>query len=253
MPIKNVLPFLLFPLLLQGQPALPWFYYQVGDTLTVIAKSGLTIREGSSKESKKIGTAEFGQKLIAKSGFEGSEVIEHRAGSWLKIKYGNLEGYVFSGFVTTLKIPDFEMDKLECSNLAWFEKMARSNVDALVCKGEKVYKGFDLDGKDWGTSNWEIYGDETIIRHVLGYEYEDLIIESTTINMNEVLNILEAYIEKIKKKCPDEFYMKEGNKLGIDIKHDEKGHIKSIQCYQMEFTAERAINKTIIRLRLWDL
>ncbi len=255
MQIKNILiAMLFFPLSLYGQySSHPWFYFEMGDTLTVIAKSGLSLREGGSSESRKIETIPFGKGIIAFGNYEGREEIENRSGSWVKVKYKNLEGYVFSGYVTKLKVPNFDVDKLDCHNLAWFEQFVRENVDTLSCKGKKLYKGFDLDGKDWGSSNWEMFTDETVIYHSFGYESEDLIIESTEINMNDVLNLLEFYIEKIKKKCPDYYYMKEGKKLQIDVKKDNEGYIKTIECFDINFIAEKSIYKTVIRLNLWNL
>jgi hypothetical protein len=137
--------------------------------------------------------------------------------------------------------------------LAWFENLIRANVDTLIYKGKNLYKGFDLDGKDWSVSNWEIFRDETVICHLFGYENEDLIIESTEISMNDVMNLLEFYIDQLKKNCPDASYAKEENGLSIEVKTDYRGRIKSIQCFDLHFVAEKSIHKVIIRLNLWNL
>lgn len=250
---KFLFPFIFFPIILSGQySSYPWFYFDQGDTLTVSAKSGLKLRDSSSFDSEIIGFIPFGKSVIANGNYVRREVVENRNGSWLNVKYGELEGYIFSGFVTKLKIPEFGKEDLNCWNLQWFEKLIRENVDSLVCQGQKTYKGFDPDGKDWGGSNWEIFSDETVIYHLFGYETEDLLIESRVLNMNDILNLLEAYIDKVKEKCPKEQFTEEGSSLEIKVKLDEEGYIKTIECLQMSFIAEKSIHKTIIRLNLWN-
>ena len=254
MQVRNlILQFLFFPIILTGQySSYPWFYFEIGDTLTVSAKSGLKLRDSSSVDSKVIALIPFRKSLIVSGNYVGREVFENRNGSWLKVNYGHLEGFVFSGFITKLKIPEFGAEDLRCWNLEWFEKFIRANVDSLVCQGQKSDKGFDPDGKDWGKSNWEIFTDETVISHVWGYESEDLIIESSELNMNDILNLLEVYIDRIKEKCPTAGFMEGGNNLEIEVKLDNEGYIKTIKCLPMSFIAERSIYKTIIRLNLWN-
>lgn len=241
-----LLPFLLFPLMIQGQ----YFYYEIGDTLTVTAKSGLSLRDSSSVHSTKVGVIPFGQKVIAASTPIGRDVFSHRSGHWIKVNYGNQEGYVFSGFLTKLKIPEFEIEELSCYNLEWFENLIRANVDTLLCEGNRLYKGFDPD-KGGGSSDWEMYSNETIINHTTSYESYDLVIESNQITMNDILNLLEFYTEQLKKKCSDAYYLREGDiPLRIDVKKDNNKGIKSIECYQLYFSAEKTIGKIIIILNI---
>lgn len=242
---------LLLSCTLQGQ-----FYYEIGDTLTVVAKSGLHLRDSSSSTSLKLGIVPFGGKVIAQGFYEGGYYeFGNRTGRWLKVKYKGLTGYVFSGFVTTLKIPVLDFAELEdgCYQLGWFEKLIRNNVDSLVYKGDNTYKGFDQDSKDWSRSLWEIYSDETIISHLFWYESEELIIESSQIGMNDILNIVEYYISKVKEKCADYPMLNEEEKEpDLNILRDEYGRIKSIECRHLKFLAEKSRYKTSIRVILWE-
>ena len=254
--LNIIIVILLFTQSLVGQYAShPWFYFEVGDTLTVVAASGLNLRDTSSAESNKVGVIPFGGKIIALGNYDGiEEEFGNRKGNWLKVKYENLVGYVFSGFVTNLKVPAFALEEdPNINDLVWFEKFARTNVDTLACKGERLYKGFDEDGKDWHKSLWEIFTDETEIYHSFGYESEDLIIESTEINMNDVLNLLEYCIGQIQKTKPDEHSLEEGRSLQIDVKKDSQGNVKTIECTRLNFFAENNFHKTTIRVNLIDL
>lgn len=227
----------------------PWFYFEIGDTLTVIAPSGVNLRDSSAAAADKIAVIPFGQVVIAQSHYEGRDEFENRKGSWMRVKYGDREGYLFSGFLTRMRVPAFNTDELDCYYLTWFERFFRVNADSLVYEGSTTYEGFDPDGKDWGASNWEAFSDETVIKHYTGYEYKDLILESTEITMNDVLNLLEYYVAQLKANCPATYYRQEGNSLGIEVKKDFRGWIKRIECYQIEFVAERTVDKVAIRLR----
>lgn len=242
---------LFLPCTLQGQ-----FYYEIGDTLTVAAKSGLHLRDSSTSTSSKIGIVPFGGKVIAHSLYEGGyDEFDNRMGRWLKVKYKGLTGYVFSGFVTKLNVPVLDFTALEdgCYHLGWIEKLIRINVDSLVYKGDNTYKGFDQDGKDWRRSHWEIYSDETIISHLFSYESEELIIESSKIGMNDILNVVEYYSSKMKEKCTDYPTLNEEEKeLDLNILRDEYGRIKSIECLHLKFKAEKSLYKTTVKVLLWE-
>lgn len=247
----------LFPLLLfvfsqitHAQYAFsPWFYFQPGDTLTVAAKSGLNIRAGTSPDAKKIATVPFGQPIVALGMYENMEYeIQDRKGSWFKVKYGKTEGYVFSGFVTDKNIPVLKAEDNGDDHPSWFEKFVRANVDTLVYKGSRLKKGFDEDGKDWEGIDWEVYSDETIINQVGTYERIDLVVETTQISVNDILNLLEHQIELV-------IAQNKGNDLDLDrlkivIKKGDDGHIHTIDCPGMEFTAHVFDRKIIITVNL---
>lgn len=200
----------------------------------------------------KIISIPFGEQVISKSLYQDYGVFDERAGGWIKVKYKAYEGYIFSGFITKLKIPSFDINQLDCGYLTWFENLIRENVDSLICAGIKEYNGFDGDGKDWTVSEWELFNNETEIYYFSGYESRSLIIESRIISMNDILNLLDFYIDQMITKCPEIYGYKVENRPEIKIsKHGE--HIFEISCPTMRFYSQESLNKVIIKLSLLDL
>jgi Bacterial SH3 domain len=87
--------------LVYGQPN-----YKEGDTLAVFSWSGLNIRQSPSTKSMRTNKIKFGEKIIVTEVLSNADTIEHRAGNWVKISSNNGVGYVFDGFLSSLKIPN---------------------------------------------------------------------------------------------------------------------------------------------------
>lgn len=79
------------------------------ESFTVLAKSGVNIRKEPNSNSQKIGTLAFGTIVEAEIDYEKdikfnykykhfTEIIEGKQGFWVKISYGKVEGFIFSGF-----------------------------------------------------------------------------------------------------------------------------------------------------------
>lgn len=76
---------------------------------TILAKSGLNVRKAPSSTSEKVASLPFGTVVDADIDYETdigyngrythvSEVIEGKQGFWMRISYGKVQGYIFSGF-----------------------------------------------------------------------------------------------------------------------------------------------------------
>lgn len=76
---------------------------------TILSKSGLNVRKEPNSKSEKVASLPFGTVVDAEISFETdidyigkylhhSEIIEGKKGFWMKIKYGSITGYIFSGF-----------------------------------------------------------------------------------------------------------------------------------------------------------
>ena len=76
---------------------------------TILSKSGLNVRKEPNTKSEKVASLPFGTVVDAEISFETdidyigkylhhSEIIEGKKGFWMKIKYGSITGYIFSGF-----------------------------------------------------------------------------------------------------------------------------------------------------------
>lgn len=69
-------------------------------TAKVNAASGLTLRANPSSNSKQVALLDDKTEVIVLDKNGPTETIEGKKGNWYKIKSGNDEGYVFSGFLT---------------------------------------------------------------------------------------------------------------------------------------------------------
>lgn len=79
------------------------------EPFTILAKSGLNVRKAPSATSEKVASLPFGTVVDADIDYETdigdngrythvSEVIEGKQGFWMRISYGKVQGYIFSGF-----------------------------------------------------------------------------------------------------------------------------------------------------------
>lgn len=68
-------------------------------TAKVNAASGLTLRAKPSSDSKQVALLDHKSEVIVLDKNGPAETIEGKKGNWYKIKSGNDEGYVFSGFL----------------------------------------------------------------------------------------------------------------------------------------------------------
>lgn len=88
--------------------------YKAGDKLTVLAKSGLSLRSNPNSQGKKKSTLPFGTVVTVEA--EGFKVTPHHVeefkgfvikGHWVKVKSNGEEGWVFDGYLSHLKVsPD---------------------------------------------------------------------------------------------------------------------------------------------------
>ncbi len=85
--------------------------YKVGDELTVLAKSGLTLRSAAGTTGKKKTNLPFGTRVTVLA--DGYKTVKHSvtefkgyniSGYWVKVKAGVEEGWVFDGYLSHLKV-----------------------------------------------------------------------------------------------------------------------------------------------------
>jgi len=231
----------------------PWtlFDYTIGDSLQVLAKSGLTLRDSASMNGKKITAMPFGSIVVGLSTLTHWEVNGDRPGAWLEVSYNGQKGYAFSGFLTSLTIPAIQPSDLSIDHMIWFETIARANADSLIYKGHNLFVGFDQDGKDQSNANWEIYKDGTLLNYVSGYEETYLIIESYEFTLNDILNLLEYYTDILNAKYFDPTGQDVKNRAKINVIREGQS-IKRIECGRMdiEFTAENISPKNFISFKI---
>ncbi|HMU02743.1 MAG TPA: SH3 domain-containing protein, partial [Saprospiraceae bacterium] len=80
--------------------------YAINDTMYVYAFNGLNIREQQNMKAKVIEKIDFGQKVeiigIAENPNDNIIVIESLKGNWVRVKYNNMIGYAFDGYLSKL-------------------------------------------------------------------------------------------------------------------------------------------------------
>ena len=86
--------------------------YQKGDTLFVLAKSGLNLRSTPNAKSDVISTLPYGSKITvledtsyrrdAITEFESSEGKLTFQGNWIKVSHAQQSGYIFDGYLSHL-------------------------------------------------------------------------------------------------------------------------------------------------------
>jgi hypothetical protein len=118
--------------------------YKAGDQLTVLAKSGLSLRASAGANGKKKSNLPFGSVVTVLA--EGlrtvpNSVVEFKGytikGFWVKVKAGSEEGWVFDGYLSKLKVnSDLEAEGMSAD---------RDIFDALYSqssprKGDRKYR-----------------------------------------------------------------------------------------------------------------
>jgi hypothetical protein len=237
------------PFFAYGQFPQTLFDYAIGDSLQVLAKSGLTLRDSASMNGKKITAMPFGSTVVVLSPMCKWEVNGDRMGGWLQVSYNGHTGYAFSGFLTSLKIPALKPSDISADHMIWFETIARANTDSLIYKGNTLFEGVDQDEKERSNSNWEIFRDGTLLNYVSSYEETYLTIESYEITLNDILNLLEYYTDILNEKYFDQPGEEPKYRATINIIRNGSA-IKRIECERMHFSAENFNPKNFIRFKI---
>lgn len=84
-----------------------WPTFGFGLEGIVIVKSGVILRETPSADSARVGKIPFNGKVQVVKRTSYEEEIEGIRGAWLQVKFRELDGYVFGGFVREIE-PDDE-------------------------------------------------------------------------------------------------------------------------------------------------
>lgn len=107
-----------------NQINLAQIYYYNGDSLHVWAEGGLFMRETADLKGKKITLIPYGSKILFESYYEHKTNVEipffknnsslklgykncsdyKQKGIWIKVKYNNYQGFVFSGFISRFPV-----------------------------------------------------------------------------------------------------------------------------------------------------
>ncbi len=79
-----------------------------GDTLHVLAVSGLNLRATPEPAGKVIATVPYGGRVSVLEVTAREHLAENIKGRWIRARAGGKEGYVFDGFLSRLPAPDIK-------------------------------------------------------------------------------------------------------------------------------------------------
>lgn len=98
-------------------------YYQNGDTLNVVATSGLRLRTSPGSNAGTIRVLEFGEEVIVKNTFGFDSTYQDKSGwftgNWISVSAGQVSGFVFDGFLSKLPLPNHENELCMESSLSF--------------------------------------------------------------------------------------------------------------------------------------
>ena len=208
--------------------------YSIGDTLSIFTKSGLNLRKLPNKESEIITKINFGNKLQIAELTINNETIEGRNGNWIKVKYEDKEGYLFSGYLTKLQVNKIDISKFVCYEhygfLSWIESIIKE--EELINSRERRFGYNNIDYKSGETITWEFYSKGTVVTTNFGYENYLYTVETFEITLNDCLNYLDYYLYITNSKCLND---KNYWKPKLDIKKNQNGVIYRVLCEEMGF------------------
>ncbi len=94
--------------------------YSIGEELFVVANSGLKLRSEPDFDAKVIAIMDFGemvQILTDSVAWHRYDRVEWLDGHWVYVDYGGVRGYAFDGFLSTVPMPFFGYDAVDCEDL----------------------------------------------------------------------------------------------------------------------------------------
>jgi Bacterial SH3 domain len=220
--------------------------YSEGDTLNVVAMSGLKLREKGNLNSKAISSMKFADKVIVlrvrPNEVTEKEIVEGFSGIWIKVKYGTSEGYAFDGFLSSLPILKSKYEKNdnesgEQSYLYMLELILKDYLNKEFYPVQEVIKYSNgIDGEQASSFIMQKLNKGLTMIKSGGWESGGFELQMTNTRLSEIKNLLIQIGNNGIKT--DEFY----KKLKVNIsKISEKG-INIQDLYQIDDFNIKIIN-----------
>jgi hypothetical protein len=200
--------------------------YAVGDGLVVAANSGLRLRIHPNKTAPTIKVLEYNDPVIVQStnDFDGeyADRIQWFDGYWVKVKSGLVSGWVFDGFLTTMKLPTHE-DQLciDCDNIVVpLQQYIKDNYPS-ECGEELAVSGEDV------AQYTTVYEDgiETAIAKGEGWYRAEFVFDGRRIS--EVLNLVRAML--VGKRAQSDF------EDSLVFHEDRYGYLEKIEINYFDY------------------
>ncbi|MDX1476594.1 MAG: hypothetical protein R3301_02775 [Saprospiraceae bacterium] len=167
--------------------------YEKGESLTVMATSGLRLRMSPEMTSATIHILRFGDTVVVSDthGFASAYAarVGWMDGHWIKVRHGNLSGYVFDSFLSTLHAPTHENQLcIDCPSVIFpLDRYLADNYHAVHMQEGS---GHREDVSQFVTT----YQEGMTATRTAGEGWYQLEVEFTGRRICEVLNLLRAMV-----------------------------------------------------------
>lgn len=168
-------------------------FYNEGDTLRVVANSGLRLRTAPHTDAGTIRVLHFGEPVHVVNTFGfGSD---HRgsagwfAGHWIRVRSGHVEGFVFDAFLTRLAIPNHE-DELVMDDLVFVLPLRRFlDNHYMYCHEE-----YGMDHSEDIAQRIHYYDEGIIVKETSGWGWHQMEVRFSDYRLSEVVNLLRSML-----------------------------------------------------------
>jgi hypothetical protein len=190
---------------------------QTRDTLHVLARSGLELKQAPEPNATTLGVVPYGERVVALEDTKDRIAFEREGitGHWILATHGNKTGYIFDGFLSKLPAPPENCGSLEAYVNAMLAGAGKReivyasdcNFEAQKCRYGAVLKIWRFDGGEEILTIPNIrleegfliaklcYGwDKNVARAVFPKEEETITIDIE----NEIAATIKLTIEKTK-------------------------------------------------------
>lgn len=119
-------------------------YAETKENYYVLIKSGLSLRKKPSINSKKIGTLKYNSQIKIIKETEKISTFEEIEDNWVEINYKGKKGYIFSGYLSRVKGPNYNIRSLKKYADSTFKRVGKSKFGSKCsddyCYDHRIYK-----------------------------------------------------------------------------------------------------------------
>lgn len=165
--------------------------YSSGETLNVVANSGLKLRVSPELSGEVISIIPFGEavEVLENNEETNTQVLNYVSGQWLLVNYDGQTGYVFDGYLSSLAIPMYEFEMIE--NNQGFMSSLESWTNFRYISTDKADT---LQSKNGMTKVIQNYHNGAKMTQVYNDSYYQLIIELDGIRVMDAYHLLQNMI-----------------------------------------------------------
>lgn len=217
--------------------------FQSSDTLFVNSFSGLNMRSAPHLDAPIVGTLTHGKRVLVQSISAKEEIIENRKSRWVQVKAKGRIGYLFGGFLSSVKPMKLTYRNFDCESAQTYRDwLAQQLIQSDITSQEYELIHSDTLSVDCTEYMQTIYADgqlderNKLDRSVVSYL-------GTGISINDVLNFMDYYAASRTKYCGmDDSFSKT---LIVPI-HSSDGSVKAFSSHYPHTLSVKKMNEDIL-------